>query len=50
MVVENRRVSVIDHTRKLHTHSVLCSCGGQVIEILQRRVCVRARILLGVRA
>ena len=50
MVVENRRVSVIDHPRKLHAHSVLCSCGGRVVEILQHRVCVRARILLGVRA
>ena len=49
MVVENRRVSVIDHPRKLHTHSVLCRCGGRVVEILRRRVCVRARILLGVR-
>ena len=50
MVVENRRASVIDHPRKLHTHSVLCRCGGRVVEILQHRVCVRARILLGVRA
>ena len=45
MVVENRRVNVIDHPRKLHTHSVLCRCGGRVVEILRRRVCVRARIL-----
>ena len=45
MVVENRRVSVIDHPRKLHTHSVLCHCGGRVVEILQRRVraCIHAR-------
>ena len=39
MVVENHRGSVIDHPRKLHTHSVLCCCGGRVVEILQHRVC-----------
>ena len=50
MVVENRRVNVIDHPRKLHTHSVLCRRRGRVVDILQHRVCVRARILLGVRA
>ena len=33
------RVSIIDHTRKLHTHSVLCGCGGRVVEILQHRAC-----------
>ena len=33
------RVSVIDHLRKLHIHSVLCCCGGRVVEILQHRVC-----------
>lgn len=38
-VVGKRRVSVIDHTCKLHTHSALCGCGGRVVEILQYRVC-----------
>ena len=33
------RVSVIDHPRKLHTHSALCGCGGRVVEILQHRAC-----------
>ena len=33
------RVSVIDHTCKLHIYSVLCCCGGRVVEILQHRVC-----------
>ena len=33
------QVSVIDHQRKLHIHSVLCCCGGRVVEILQHRVC-----------
>ena len=39
------RVSVIDHTRKLHTHSVLCCCCGRVVEILRHRVraCIHAR-------
>ena len=48
MVVENRRVSVIDHPRKQHTHSVLCGCGGRVVEILQHRVCacIHARTYL----
>ena len=33
------RVSVIDHTCKLHIHSALCGCGGRVVEILQHRAC-----------
>ena len=39
MVVENHLGSVIDHTCKQHTHSVLCCCGGRVVEILRHRVC-----------
>ena len=38
-VVGNCRVSVIDHTCKLHIHSALCGCGGRVVEILQHRAC-----------
>ena len=33
------RVCIIDHPRKLHTHSALCGCGGRVVEILQHRAC-----------
>ena len=33
------RVSVIEHPRKLHIHSVLGCCGGRVVEILRHRVC-----------
>ena len=43
MVVENHRGSVIDHPRKLHTHSALCGCGGRVVEILQHRACACVR-------
>ena len=42
------RVSVIDHTCKLHIYSALCGCGGRVVEILRHRVCtcIHARTYL----
>ena len=42
------RVSVIDHTCKLHIYSALCCCGGRVVEILRHRVCacIHARTYL----
>ena len=42
------QVSVIDHQRKLHIHSVLCCLRGRVVEILRHRVCtcIHARTYL----